>query len=70
MIILCILFNQHISKYKHQEQLKMATLDKEATHRSAIHMCFFPSGLTSIDTYCQLKLTERYKNVSRALAYT
>ena len=31
---------------------------------------FFPSGLTHIDAFCQLKSTERYENVSRTLAYT
>jgi len=32
-----------------------------AAHRSAIQDCF-TSGLTPIDTFCQLKSTERYKN--------
>ena len=44
----------------------MATSDE--AHRSAIQV--FSSGLTLIDTFCQLKSTERYKNVSRTLAYT
>ena len=47
----------------------MVTSDKDATHRSAIQVCF-PSGLTPSDTFCQLKSTERNKNVARALAYT
>ena len=34
------------------------------------YLRLFQSGLTPIDTYCQIKSTERYKNVSRALAYT
>ena len=48
---------------------KMATSDEDAAHRSAIQFCF-PSGLKPIETFCQLKSTERYNNVSRALAYT
>ena len=47
----------------------MATSDEDAAHTSAIQLCF-PSGLTPIDPFCQLKLTERYEYVSRALAYT
>ena len=47
----------------------MATSDEDAAHRSAIQVCF-PSALTPIDTFCQLKSTERYKNVSKTLAYT
>ena len=47
----------------------MATSGEDAAHTSAIQVCF-PSGLTHIDAFCQLKSTERYKNVSRTLAYT
>jgi len=47
----------------------MATSDEDAAHRSASRVCF-PLELTPINTYCHLKSTERYKNVSRALAYT
>jgi len=47
----------------------MATSDEGAAHRSAIQVCF-TSWLTPIDTFCQLKSTERNQNVSRALAYT
>ena len=46
----------------------MATSDKDAAHRSAIQVCF-PPGLTPIDTFCQLKSTGRYNNVSRAHVY-
>ena len=48
---------------------KMAMSDEDTAQRSAIQVCF-PSGLMPIDTFCQLKLTECYKNVSRALTYT
>ena len=48
---------------------KMATSDEDVAHRSAIQVCF-TSGLMPIDTFSQLKSTERYKNVSRALAST
>ena len=47
----------------------MATSDEDAAHRSAIQVSF-PPGLTPIDTFRQLKSTERYKNVSRTLTYT
>ena len=50
-------------------KLIMAASDKDAAHISAIQV-WFPSGLMPIDTFCQLKLTECYKNVSRALTYT
>ena len=36
--------------------------------RTDIQVCF-PSGLTLIDMFRQLKLTERYKKISRALSY-
>ena len=48
---------------------KMATSDEDSAHSSAIQVCF-PSGLTPIDTFCQSKSTELFKNVSRTLAYT
>ena len=35
----------------------MAKSDEDAAHRSAIQVCF-PSGLSPIDTFCQLKSTE------------
>ena len=45
----------------------MATSD--AAHRSAIQVCF-QSGWTPIATFCQLKSTLIYNNISRALVYT
>ena len=48
---------------------KMATSDEDAAHISAFQVCF-PSGVTPIDTCCQLKSTDRYKNVSWTLVYT
>ena len=47
---------------------KMATSDEDAAHWSAIQFCF-PSRLTPMDTFCQLKSTDNYKNVSRTPAY-
>jgi transposase len=46
----------------------MATSDEGAARRTAIQFCV-QSGMTPIKTFCQLKSTERYKNVSRALVY-
>ena len=42
----------------------MATSDEDAALRSVIQVCF-PSGLRPIATFCQLKSSECYKNVSR-----
>ena len=48
---------------------KTATSDEDPAHWSAIQVCF-PLVLTPINTFCQLKSTELYNNVSRALVYT
>ena len=45
-------------------------LSRKWRHQSKTQISYlscFPSRLTPINTFCQLKSTERYKNVSRAL---
>ena len=69
--ILGIFKTTHTNEVHHRNLCQSENGDvrrKRGAHIS--HEVYFPSGLTPIDTYCQLKSTERYKNVSRALAYT
>ena len=65
----CDIFKKDTHNRSTCVKLIMSASDKDAVHISAIQVCF-PSWLTLIGTIYQLKLTYRYKNVSRALAYT
>ena len=49
---------------------KNDTHERSTPSQLSSYSSLFSSGLTPIDTFCQLKSTERYINVSRALVYT